>query len=79
MQKGGIVPGPIGAPIPIIAHGGEQYAGVGKSFGSTNIYIGNFMGDESSLRAFTRKLKEILGQDGRRTSFSAREADARTW
>ena len=70
MQKGGTVPGPIGAPIPIVAHGGEQYAGVGKSFGSTNIYIGNFMGDESSLRAFSRKVKEIIGQDTRRTSFS---------
>jgi len=70
MQKGGIVPGPIGAPIPIIAHGGEQFAGVGKSFGGTNIYIGNFMGDESSLRAFSRKVKEVIGQDVRRTSFS---------
>jgi len=70
MAKGGIVPGPIGAPIPIIAHGGEQFAGVGKSFGGTNIYIGSFMGDESSLREFSRKVKEIMGQDGRRTSFS---------
>jgi len=70
MQKGGIVPGPIGAPIPVIAHGGEQFAGVGKSFGDVHVHIGNFMGDESSLRAFTRKVKEIMGQDTRRTSFS---------
>ncbi len=71
MQYGGIVPGPIGAPIPVMAHGGEEFAGVGKSFGrSLNVYIGSFMGDESSLRAFSSKLKEIMGQDTRRTSFS---------
>lgn len=37
---------------------------------SITIHIGNFMGDESSLRAFSRKVKEIIGQDTRRTSFS---------
>ena len=70
MQYGGIVPGPIGAPVPIIAHGGEQFAGVGKSMGGTNIYIGSFMGDESSLRTFAKKIQDIMGQNNRRTSFS---------
>ena len=38
--------------------------------GSTyNISIGNFMGDESSLREFSRRMQEIAAQDGRRTSF----------
>lgn len=69
MQYGGIVPGPIGAPIPIIAHGGEQFAGVGKSISPINIYIGSFMGDDASLRAFGATIKEVMGQDGRRTSF----------
>lgn len=72
LVHGGVVPGLIGAPIPIIAHGGEQFAGVGNSIGRAgpvNIYIGSFMGDESSLRAFSRKLQEIMAQDGRRTSF----------
>ncbi len=68
-QYGGVVSGPIGKPVPIMAHGGEQFAGVGKSFGAVNIYIGSYMGDESSLRAFSRKVKEIIGQDTRRTSF----------
>ena len=36
--SGGIVPGAIGQPVPIIAHGGEQFAGVGKSMGTT-IYL----------------------------------------
>lgn len=35
-----------------------------------NINVGNFMGDEASLRAFSRKVKEVIGQDTRRTSFS---------
>jgi len=74
-QFGGIVPGPIGQPVPIIAHGGEQFAGVGRSAGAIssqpiNIYIGSFMGDESSLRAFSRKVKEIIGMETRRTSFA---------
>lgn len=29
LKYGGIVPGPIGEPVPIIAHGGEPYLGVG--------------------------------------------------
>lgn len=70
-EFGGIVPGQIGQPVPIMAHGGEQFAGVGGKLGNTyNISIGNFMGDESSLRAFSRKIKEIIGQDTRRTSFA---------
>jgi len=31
MQHGGIVPGPLGRPVPIIAHGGEEYLGVGAN------------------------------------------------
>ena len=69
MKYGGTVAGPIGAPVPIMAHGGEQFAGVGKSISPISIYIGSFMGDESSLRAFSKTVKEIMGQDGRRTSF----------
>ncbi len=70
--SGGIIPGPIGQPMPIIAHGGEQFAGVGKSIGGNtyNFNIGNFMGDEVSLRAFSRKVKQLMGQDNRRTSFA---------
>ena len=72
MQFGGVVPGPIGQPVPITAHGGEVFAGVGGTLGDRNITVnvGNFMGDESALRAFTRKVGEVLGQDVRRTSFS---------
>ena len=30
-QHGGTIPGPIGMPVPIIAHGGEEFLGVGGS------------------------------------------------
>lgn len=29
-QHGGIVPGPIGAPVPVMAHGGERFLGAGN-------------------------------------------------
>jgi len=70
MQFGGIVPGPIGKPVGITAHGGEQFAGVGRSFGAVHIHIGNFMGDETALREFSLTVKEIIWQETRRTSFS---------
>lgn len=39
MQFGGIVPGAIGQPIPIIAHGGEPFGGVGGRLGNTYINV----------------------------------------
>lgn len=71
MQAGGIVPGPFGKPVPIIAHGGELVSGLhGEAMGTTvNISMGNYLGDEASLREFVRGIKDIINQDGRRTSF----------
>ena len=34
-----------------------------------HLHIGNYMGDEVSLRQFGRKLKEILQEDDRRSAF----------
>lgn len=34
LARGGIVPGPLGQPIPIIAHGGEAFGGVGGRMGT---------------------------------------------
>jgi len=39
MQYGGIVPGPIGRPVPIIAHGGEPFGGMGGLRSPINIYL----------------------------------------
>ena len=70
MATGGVVPGPRGAPVPIIAHGGEEYAGVGKTFRGLTLNIGTLMGDDASLRELVRLIMPLLGQDGRRTSFT---------
>ena len=72
-QFGGTVPGPIGAPVPIIAHGGEEYMGVqnmGKPMGNTvNINLGLLPGDDVTIRKFAKMIKDVLGEDGRRNAF----------
>lgn len=41
MQFGGVVPGPVGAPQPIVAHGGEQVIPVGGGGAPTvNVFVG---------------------------------------
>ena len=67
---GGIVPGPIGAPVPVIAHGGEEFLGKSGSASGASIVINNptFM-DESSMRDFARRVNAYTQQDGRRNSF----------
>ena len=73
LQYGGIVPGPIGQPVPIIAHGGEEFAGVGNSIGGSieqHFHIGNYLGDDASLRKLARTFKAIVGEDNRRNSFA---------
>jgi len=73
-QFGGIVPGPIGHPIPIMAHGGEEYLGVqniGRSMGNTvTINLGVLPGDDVTIRKVARAIKDVMGEDGRRNMFS---------
>jgi len=71
LQHGGIVPGPVGQPRLVKAHGGEQYAGVGQTFGTGDIHlhIGNYMGDETSMRHLGQRLKQILQENERRNAF----------
>lgn len=48
-QQGGIVPGPIGAPIPAIVHGGEAIIPAGRGMGGITVNItGNTLLDENS-------------------------------
>ena len=65
-KDGGIVPGPIGMPVPVIAHGGEQFAGVGKSLGTTieqNFNIAQLVvREEADIR---RVAKELFGLEQR--------------
>jgi len=58
-QFGGIVPGPIGQPVPIMAHGGEQFAGVGNTLGNTiNINVAGSLWRTSDLvRDLRREFK----------------------
>ena len=68
--SGGIVPGPIGAPVPVMAHGGEAFAGVGQGFSTTvNVNLGLLPGDEVTLGKVVALIKSRLGRDGRRNSF----------
>lgn len=69
MQYGGIVPGRIGRPVPIIAHGGERFLGTrGGGFGTLNFYyqpmIG--LGSESEMREAADRLREYLRESERR-------------
>jgi hypothetical protein len=57
MASGGIVPGPVGAPVPIIAHGGEAFAGVG-GFG-TNVTV-NVYGSVTSEYDLADTIREQL-------------------
>ena len=61
-QHGGIVPGPLGSPVPAIVHGGETVIPAGKSFGGTVINItGNtFMSDEEAAEKIGDMIIENL-------------------
>jgi hypothetical protein len=56
MASGGVVPGPVGQPVPIIAHGGEVFAGVGGGFGTTvNVYVAGSVTAEDDLAETVRQ------------------------
>lgn len=71
-QVGGIVPGPIGVPMPAIVHGGERVipdylsgeqrrtAGGGGQV-SINLYVGTYIGTKTELREFGRQIWEEIG------------------
>ena len=59
MQYGGIVPGPIGEPVPIIAHGGEAFLG---SQGGAQEIIVNVYGDTYDADDLVEKIGRGLGE-----------------
>jgi len=69
-QHGGIIPGPIGAPVPIIAHAGERIvprtgADVGAFGGSNvtiNFYGGVQMDSEQRVQQLADKIGKMLGR-----------------
>jgi hypothetical protein len=80
-QYGGIVPGPIGEPTLVMAHGGELFSGIypglenmGRSVDNREIHqhfhVGTLIADEIGLREFMRRIKQLSGEDGRRNTFA---------
>ncbi|MDD5512003.1 MAG: phage tail tape measure protein [Dehalococcoidales bacterium] len=52
-QHGGIVPGPIGQPVPIMAHGGEMFLGEG-GMPNVNVYVQGSVWAEHDLAEVIR-------------------------
>jgi hypothetical protein len=70
-QTGGIVPGPVGEPVPIMAHGQERVipAGISQDQGgrdgggiSFNVNVGLYAGAETEKREIARELYASLVQ-----------------
>lgn len=62
------------AGVAAKAYGGGVAGGLrGGAMAGTTVHIsmGNYLGDETSLREFVRAVKDIFNQDVRRTSFSS--------
>lgn len=55
-KYGGTVPGAIGQPVPVIAHGGEHFLGAGNRVGATiNIYVSGSVVTERELLSFIKE------------------------
>lgn len=71
MQYGGVVPGRLGQPMPVLAHGGERFLGPrGGGFGALNFYyqptIG--MGSDTEMREAAEMLRGHLRDSDLRTT-----------
>ena len=55
-KYGGVIPGPIGQPIPIVAHGGERISEVGRGTAPViNIYPQSLLGTKEDLVRYIRE------------------------
>lgn len=79
MDSGGIVPGPIGAPVLLQARGGERYAGIGGTGfgGGIQINFGNYMGDDMSRRQLIRDLEQFFDENEQRSTYKPSKTE--TW
>lgn len=75
-KYGGIVPGPAGQPVPIMAHGGERFLGVGNNGGggggSLTVNIGSWLGDREGVEKLVDKLEGSLRRRQRLATGSAK-------
>jgi len=68
MEFGGIVPGPIGQPVPIIAHGGEAFLGVGNKGQSVNV-TANVYGWVGTDQQIARKIRDMFLNERNNTAY----------
>lgn len=71
--KGGVVPGPMGAPVPALVHGGETIIPAGKSMGGTSIVSPNItihanISSDYDVRRMADELKTYWVSDFERVS-----------
>lgn len=60
-QRGGIVPGPIGAPQLAVVHGGERIIPAGRGAGSIIININNpYVRQSSDIKAMANEVSRVL-------------------
>jgi hypothetical protein len=67
-QEGGIVPGPLGSPVPAIVHGGEEIIPHGRSSGTTIVYnpiinIDAKISSDFDIEEIARKINESVSAD----------------
>lgn len=68
-QHGGIIPGPVGAPIPILAHGGERVipqSGVNNNAGgpvNINFYGGQNFNDQQQRNSIMNEIVRMIGRN----------------
>lgn len=77
-EHGGIVPGPIGKPVPIIAHAGERVVprsgvdgGMGGTSPSINFYGTVNMDSQDRVEELARQIGRVLGRQNELASYGA--------
>ena len=66
LDSGGLVEGP---GVFAVGEGVKEVVRSPAQGGDIHIHVGNFLGTETELRVFVRKIKEVLGEDERRSAF----------
>lgn len=77
-EHGGIVPGPVGKPVPIIAHAGERVVprsgvdgGMGGTSPSINFYGTVNMDSQDRVEELARQIGRVLGRQNELASYGA--------
>ncbi len=69
---GGVIPGPVGQPVPIIAHGGERFLGSGGGGGTNiNVYVqGDVISDNQLIEKVRQGLLYLQFRNGQTTGIA---------